>query len=137
LELLPEIDLSFSEWQVKVFRLEKDSKLVFQYFAVIAVTKQLTMAGVFDFDIDDGMKRQDEGHSDEDVDIEIQEDFINGPDIRAMNESIIREPGAESLVISEFTFRGKAGKAGPQGKRLPIFFLICVKFSAESDEYKV
>ncbi len=73
------------------------------------------MAGVFDFDIDDGMRRVEEPQSDDDEDIEIQEDFINGPDIRAMNESIIREPGAESLVISEFTFRGKAGKAGPAG----------------------
>ena len=74
------------------------------------------MAGVFDFDIDDGMRRPEEPPSDDDEDIEIQEDFINGPDIRAMNESIIKEPGAESLVISEFTFRGKAGKAGPVGK---------------------
>ena len=74
------------------------------------------MAGVFDFDIDDGMRRQEEPPSDDDEDIEIQDDFINGPDIRAMNESIIKEPGAESLVISEFTFRGKAGKAGPVGK---------------------
>jgi len=82
------------------------------------------MAGVFDFDIDDGMRRQEEIPSDDDEDIEIQEDFINGPDIRAMNESIIREPGAESLVISEFTFRGKAGKAGPQGNLSTIDLLI-------------
>jgi hypothetical protein len=30
------------------------------------------MAGVFDFDIDDGMRRQEDAQSDEDVDIEIQ-----------------------------------------------------------------
>ena len=90
------------------------------------VSNELTMAGVFDFDIDEGMsRRQDDVHSDEDEDIEIQEDFINGPDIRAMNESIIREPGAESLVISEFTFRGKAGKAGPQGKAFSSLKHLC------------
>lgn len=72
------------------------------------------MAGVFDFDIDDGMRRPEDPASDDDEDIEIQEDFTNGPDIRAMNESIMKEPGAESLVLSEFTVRGKAGKAGPQ-----------------------
>jgi len=27
----------------------------------------------------------------------------------------MKEPGAESLVLSEFTVLGKAGKAGPQG----------------------
>jgi len=91
------------------------------------------MAGVFDIDIDDGMSRPGGdigghllshrgGHLDDDEDtngiddIELKDEYINGPDIRAMNQSILTDPGVEAVELSERTFKGRGGKAGPQGK---------------------
>ena len=38
-----------------------------------------------------------------------------GPDIKALNASIIKDPSMEALELSERTVPGKGGKAGPQG----------------------
>lgn len=91
----------------------------------------LAMAGVFDIDIDDGMQRGDpgngghhrlgRGHIDDDEDnngiedVELKDAFAHGPDIRAMNASILTDPGIEALELSERTVKGRGGKAGPQG----------------------
>ena len=90
------------------------------------------MAGVFDIDIDDGMQRGscDSGHLhptrgqlDEDeetngiYDIELKEEYTHGPDIRAMNASILKDPTYETVELSERTVKGRGGgKAGPSGK---------------------
>ena len=92
----------------------------------------LAMAGVFDIDIDDGMQRSSyeaghlhpmRGHLDEDEetngidDIELKEEYTHGPDIRAMNASILKDPCYETVELSERTVKGRGGgKAGPQGK---------------------
>ena len=41
-----------------------------------------------------------------------------GPDIKAMNASIMKDPSMEALELSERTVPGKGGKAGPQGRKL-------------------
>ncbi len=88
------------------------------------------MAGVFDIDIDDGMQRggsrgamhpggpmeDDEEDQNGIEDIELGEDYARGPDIKAMNASILTDPGVEALELSERTVKGVGGKAGPQGK---------------------
>jgi len=89
------------------------------------------MAGVFDIDIDDGMTRTSCGESghlghptrgqlDEDeetngiYDIELKEEYTHGPDIRAMNASILKDPTYETVELSERTVKGRGGgKAGP------------------------
>merc|ERR1719384_1620362 len=49
------------------------------------------------------------------LDIEIQDEFNpRGPDIKALNASIIKDPSMEALELSERTVPGKGGKAGPQ-----------------------
>jgi len=49
------------------------------------------------------------------LDIEIQDAFNpRGPDIKALNASIIKDPSMEALELSERTVPGKGGKAGPQ-----------------------
>ena len=87
------------------------------------------MAGVFDIDIDDGMQRGSSrsgmhpgGHMDEEEedqngigDIELADEYARGPDIRAMNASILTDPGVEALELSERTVKGRGGKAGPAG----------------------
>lgn len=87
------------------------------------------MAGVFDIDIDDGngLQRTNlhpiQGTLDEDEetngidDIELRDEYTHGPDIRAMNASILQDPCYETVELSERTVKGRGGgKAGPQGK---------------------
>ena len=91
----------------------------------------LAMAGVFDIDIDEGMQRagdngllhSNRGHLDDEDDangiddIELREEYTQGPDFRAMNATILKDPSYESLELSERTVKGMGGgKAGPQGK---------------------
>ena len=96
------------------------------------------MAGVFDIDIDDGMQRPGEGRlghphrgghlDDEDDangidDIELREEYTQGPDFRAINATILKDPSYESLELSERTVKGRGGgKAGPQGTLFTVHF---------------
>ena len=100
----------------------------------------LAMAGVFDIDIDDRMQRPGEGRlghphrgghlDDEDDangidDIELREEYTQGPDFRAINATILKDPSYESLELSERTVKGRGGgKAGPQGKLFTVHFEI-------------
>ena len=83
------------------------------------------MAGVFDIDIDGGdvPLHSNRGHLDDEDDangiddIELREEYTQGPDFRAMNATILKDPSYESLELSERTVKGRGGgKAGPQGK---------------------
>lgn len=56
------------------------------------------------------------GEEDEDNDIVIQEDYSRGPDFKAINASMLKDPTMEALELSERTVPGKGGKAGPSGK---------------------
>ena len=101
------------------------------------------MAGVFDIDIDDGMSQRlgeaglhhpVRGQLDEDEetngidDIELKEEYTHGPDIRAMNASILQDPCYETVELSERTVKGRGGgKAGPQGKTSQLFALEFVQ----------
>ena len=95
------------------------------------------MAGVFQFDDDDGMQRgacdpglhhPNRGILEEDDetngidDFEIKDEYTHGPDFKAMNSSIMSEPGVEALELSERTVLGRGGKAGPHGRE---HFLVC------------
>jgi len=86
------------------------------------------MAGVFQFDDDDGMQRgacdpglhhPNRGILEEDDetngidDFEIKDEYTHGPDFKAMNSSIMSAPGVEALELSERTVLGRGGKAGP------------------------
>lgn len=78
------------------------------------------MAGVFDIDIDAPNIHQSIGNFEEDEDtngiddIEIKDDlYTHGPDFKAINSSIMSEPGIEALELSERTVT-RGGKAGPQ-----------------------
>jgi len=87
------------------------------------------MAGVFDIDIDDGMQRpscetgllhptrgqlEDDDETNGIYDIELKEEYTHGPDIRAMNASILQDPCYETVELSERTVKGRGGgKAGP------------------------
>ena len=85
------------------------------------------MAGVFDIDIDDGNGLQrsnmhpiqnvdDDEETNGIDDIELREEYTHGPDIRAMNASILQDPCYEAVELSERTVKGRGGvKAGPQG----------------------
>lgn len=79
------------------------------------------MAQVFEIDID-GSTMQASGHqnqqngSDDENEVEISEDFSRGPDIQALNASMMKDPSMEALELSERTVPGKGGKAGPQGE---------------------
>ena len=86
------------------------------------------MAGVFDIDIDDGMQRgtchpsrgplDDEEQTNGIDDIELKDEYTHGPDIRAMNASILQNPCYEALELSERTVKGRGGgKAGPAGRK--------------------
>ena len=95
------------------------------------------MAGVFDIDIDDGMSQRlgeaglhhpVRGQLDEDEetngidDIELKEEYTHGPDIRAMNASILQDPCYETVELSERTVKGRGGgNAGPSGKSSHLF----------------
>ena len=48
--------------------------------------------------------------------IELKEEYSHGPDIRALNASIINDPCFETVELSERTVKGRGGgKAGPAG----------------------
>ena len=66
-------------------------------------------------------------------DIELKEEYTHGPDIRAMNASILQDPCYETVELSERTVKGRGGgKAGPQGKNvwhlIGLLCRICKKF---------
>ena len=50
-------------------------------------------------------------------DIELREEYTQGPDFRAINATILKDPSYEALELSESTVKALGGgKAGPQGK---------------------
>lgn len=98
------------------------------------------MAGVFDIDIDDGMQRaggpmhpnrqlDDDDEETNGIDIELKEEYTHGPDIRAMNASILKDPCYETVELSERTVKGRCGnKAGPQGEFVFHIFQFVMRF---------
>ena len=64
---------------------------------------------------------EDEHDDDDDAngidDIELREEYTQGPDFRAINATILKDPSYEALELSESTVKALGGgKAGPQGK---------------------
>ena len=68
-------------------------------------------------------------------DIELKEEYSHGPDIRALNASIINDPCFETVELSERTVKGRGGgKAGPAGmKKLFCISMILVHLNFQEN----
>ena len=68
-------------------------------------------------------------------DIELKEEYSHGPDIRALNASIINDPCFETVELSERTVKGRGGgKAGPAGmKKIFCISMILVHLNFQEN----